>query len=93
MGLSISHKETKGDAVRKFQVTERLFLTADKSRVVSESDPDAAFLYSTPGKDVPYDEAVAFGLVEAAPVDEPEVVAPKRRRPPANKERTPEGDK
>jgi hypothetical protein len=38
------------------KVDKRLYYTADKSRVVEEGDPDAAFLYATPGIEVPADE-------------------------------------
>lgn len=63
----------------KYTADRRLWLTADRARVVEDGDPEAAFLYLTPGKSVPLDEARAFGLVS----DEP-----KGKAAPANKART-----
>jgi hypothetical protein len=44
--------------------TQRLCLTADKKRVVPEGDPKAAFLYATPGDEIPDSAAEMFGLVD-----------------------------
>ena len=62
------------------EINRRLFLTADRSRVVEAGDPEAAFLYATPGKRIPTDEAERYGLLgntpeavaEPAPEIEPE---------------------
>ena len=40
----------------------RMFLTADRSRVVGEGDPDAASLYASPGSRLPDDAVKQFGL-------------------------------
>lgn len=40
----------------------RLYLTADKARVVEDGDPSAAFLFATPGVVIPAAEATALGL-------------------------------
>lgn len=61
------------------QATERLYLTADKSRVVAEGDPAGASLWAAPGDEIPDDDAARFGVVDGA--------APKTRRGGANKER------
>lgn len=37
--------------------TERLWLTADKSEIVADGDPDAAFLLAVPGRPIPPDYA------------------------------------
>ena len=42
---------------------ERLYLTADKGRLVGHGDKAAAFLYATPGDEIPDDAAARFGLV------------------------------
>lgn len=42
---------------------EKLFLVADKSALVREGDERAAFLYATPGDEIPADAAEMFGLV------------------------------
>lgn len=59
-----------------------LWLTADKSKVVEDGDPKAAFLLGTAGKDVPDSEAERLGLTEtkAAPAE-------KQAAPAANKAR------
>lgn len=43
---------------------EKLFLVADKSKLVREGDESAAFLYATPGDEIPADAAEMFGLVD-----------------------------
>lgn len=42
----------------------RLWLTADKARVVEDGDPAAAFLLASPGTEIPVDEAERLGLTE-----------------------------
>lgn len=42
----------------------RLWLTADRSRVVEDGDPSAAFLLAAPGTEIPVDEAARLGLAE-----------------------------
>lgn len=49
------------------EVKERLYYTRDKSRVVPEGDPEAAFLFATPGVAVPMEEAERVGLTGKAP--------------------------
>ena len=60
-----------------FLPTERLFQTADKSKLVSQDDPAAAFLFCIPGRPIPMAIAVRYGLVvfekeQPAPVPEVE---------------------
>lgn len=43
---------------------QRLLLTADKSRLVADGDPDGATLYCTPGTEIPESAAKLFGLVD-----------------------------
>lgn len=71
------------------RLDRRLWLTADKDRVVEDGDPEAAFLLGTEGKEIPDSEAERLGLkgskkpaVQAEP--EPEV---KEKPAPANKAR------
>jgi predicted flap endonuclease-1-like 5' DNA nuclease len=42
---------------------ERLYLTADKSRLVRDGDKAAAFLYAAPGDEIPDSAVQRFGLV------------------------------
>src|SRR4051812_26203802 len=46
------------------QARERLYLTADKDRVVRDGDPKAAFLYAAQGDEIPATAAERFGLVD-----------------------------
>ena len=46
--------------------TERLYLTADASRLVAEGDPKAATLYCSPGDIIPQSAADRFKLVDGA---------------------------
>lgn len=43
---------------------ERLYLTADKKRVVAARDKNAAFLYAAIGDEIPDSAAKQFGLVD-----------------------------
>jgi hypothetical protein len=43
---------------------ERLYLNADKSKIVAEGDPKAAFLYAALGDEIPDSAASKFGLVD-----------------------------
>lgn len=45
------------------QARERLYLTADRSRLVREGDPKAAFLYAAAGDEIPASAVEKFGLV------------------------------
>lgn len=45
---------------------QRLFLTADKAELVGESDARAAFLFASPGDEIPASAAERFGLVDGA---------------------------
>jgi hypothetical protein len=49
--------------VEQWRADRRLWLTADKDRVVEDGDPEAAFLYVTPGHIVPRPEAEKLGAV------------------------------
>lgn len=40
----------------------RLFLTADKARVVEEGDAEAAYLFATPGSPIAPEDAARYGL-------------------------------
>ena len=76
MALNIEDAGPSDDYI----ATARLWLTADRSRVVPEGDPAAAFLFAIPGRAVSRAEALRYGLIEDAPA-------------PAVKERVPENTK
>lgn len=66
----------------KVTITERLYLTADKERVVKEGDPGAAFLFATPGKEISAEDAKRYGIASKKAAPKP---ADKEAEPPANK--------
>ena len=45
-----------------YKPTEKLWLTADRSRLVKDGDPEAAFLFCIPGRAIPMQEAKQYGL-------------------------------
>ncbi len=64
---------------------ERLYLTADKSRVVAYGDPKAAFLYAAEGDEIPDSAVEKFGLVDGGlkPKKATKPPAPPPAAPPA----------
>lgn len=65
----------------------RLWLTADRARVVEEGDPEAAFLFVTPGKEISDSDAEKYGLKRSAKP------GAKQADEPANKEAAPAANK
>lgn len=63
------------------ELDRKLWLTADRSKVVEDGDPEAAFLYGTAGTEVSADEAKRLG------------VAAKKAKEPANKQQAPASNK
>jgi hypothetical protein len=55
------------EAIPMVTMTERLWLTADGSRVVPDGDPAAAVLFATPGDEISEERAAELGI-GAAPV-------------------------
>jgi len=51
--------------VSTFTLTKRYWLTADKGKLVADGDPHAAFLFGSPGDEIPLTEARRFGLAKA----------------------------
>ena len=54
----------------------RLWLTADKSRLVEEGDPDAATLFCGPRDGISEADAERFGIKAAPPLEDKAVKAP-----------------
>ena len=67
----------------------RLFLNADKSKLVHECSEEAAFLYAIPGDEIPDSAAEMFGLVDGD-LPKPE---PEREPKPENKGKKAGADK
>lgn len=60
----------------------RLWLTADKSRVVEDGDPAAAFLLAAPGTEIAPDDVKRFGLrIEGTKVVLPGAEAEEPKEP------------
>jgi len=70
--------------------TQRLYLTADRKRVVPQGHKAAATLYASPGDEIPNSAAEMFGLVDGAL---PEKKGGKGKPAPANKEKQAGSDK
>lgn len=47
----------------KYIADRKLWLTADRDRVVEDGDPEARFLLAAPGRAVPEEQAVRLGLL------------------------------
>jgi hypothetical protein len=60
MGVNFDIPESSQDIV---VANERLWLTADRERVVKDGDPDAAFLLCAEGNELPRVDAERYGLV------------------------------
>lgn len=74
--------------VKMIRLDRKLWLNADKTKVVEDGDPEAAFLYGIRGHLVPENEAIKLGAVpppEEEPLKPGEVEPPKKRRPAENK--------
>lgn len=67
---------------RWVECKEPLWLTADRDRLVAGDDPEAAFLFATPGKKISREDAERYGLVKAP-----------AKKAPAKKEASPAEDK
>ena len=48
-----------------YESDRRLYLTADRDRVVGEGDPDARFLFAVPGSRIRAEDAERYELVKA----------------------------
>lgn len=77
--------------------TVRLCLTEDRARLVPDTDPDARWLFCTPGAAISRVDAKRYGLL-VEPEPEPEVepepkVEAKQAAAPANKARGRAADK
>ena len=77
------------------QTEERLFLTADRERIVAEDDPEAAFLFASPSDRVSVEDAVRYGLIKGkakaeVPAEAPaaEAETPAEPAKPAAKKRS-----
>lgn len=80
MALKIITKVDIDPSLRKVIARERLFLTADRTRLVSQDQKDAAFLFCTPGVEILESDAVRFGLLKEEVAE-----VPKREEPEGEK--------
>jgi enoyl-CoA hydratase/carnithine racemase len=85
------------------QARERLYLTADRDRIVREGDPKAAFLYAALGDEIPASAAERFGLhdgrlpqarvAKAKEPADPAAANPKAPKAAGGKQQTPAENK
>jgi hypothetical protein len=87
----MAFKVTQHSETNKWvEAGETMWLTADRERLVPDGSPEAAFLFSTPGKRISVEEAQKYGLVKgkAKPADKQKAKAEdKQAKPAANKSR------
>ena len=74
------------------QPEERLWLTADREKIVAEDDPLAAFLFATPSDRISVEDAERYGLIRSGkaskPTPPPPPPPPRPLEPPAPKKRS-----
>jgi hypothetical protein len=76
---------TEVDMPSKFVTDRKLWLTADKSEVVEDGDPRAAFLLASAGKEIDAETAERYGLSGKAKGGKPNAEAKAVTAPPENK--------
>lgn len=69
MGLQVHKPEGRDFVV----LDEKVWLTADRERLVPDGHGDAAYLFGTPGKRVDAETAKRYGLAESEEQPEPTV--------------------
>ena len=86
MALVYQLSPSRLDTARAFTCTEKLWLTADRSRLVPDGSAEAAFLFCVPGRQIPMRDAVHYGLATMAGAVSPgpEVKAEVASVPPVN---------
>ncbi len=68
----------ESETVEWVTATETLWLTVDRDRLVVDGDPEAAFLFTTPGKRISLDDARQYGLLKGKPEKAEVVAAPEK---------------
>ncbi len=68
----------ESETVEWVTATETLWLTVDRDRLVEDGDPEAAFLFTTPGQRISLDDAREYGLVKGKPEKAEVVAAPEK---------------
>lgn len=63
-----------------YTLTERTYVNGDRSRVVAESDPEAAFLLGNAGMKISDAEARRLGLIEGDEADDEDEEKPGAER-------------
>lgn len=70
---------------KTYQTPIRLAKTQE-GRIVPYEDPEAAFLYASPGQEIPLEEARAAGLLKQVEALENKMVAPADNKQTKNKQ-------
>lgn len=88
MGIEITDRKEKP---MPYKSDVALYLNADKTKVVHEGDPDAAFLLVGAGSEIDESEAEKYGLKSSTNAEDKAVAAPeedKAAEPPAPRRST-----
>jgi pyruvate/2-oxoglutarate dehydrogenase complex dihydrolipoamide acyltransferase (E2) component len=66
----------ENETMAHYIAEEKLCLNADRTKVLKDGDPDAAFLFATPGKRISVEDAEQYGLTNLAYEGNPKEVKP-----------------
>ena len=81
MGMRIAYLDHgTAKTTGNFVSPSKLFINADRTKVVAETDPEAAFLLAMPGDAIQMDEAIRLGLVKEEGLKMKEPVKNKQRQ-------------
>lgn len=81
MGMRIAYlDEGAAKVAGSFVSPSKLFVNADRTKVVAETDPEAAFLLAMPGDAIQMDDAIRLGLVKEAALKMKDPVQNKQRQ-------------
>ncbi len=72
---------------------ERMYTNAAQTRLVRAGSPDAAFLYATPGTEIPESAVKRFGIVNGRKFTKEPAPAKKAKTPAADKAKKPAENK
>ena len=93
MGLKINLLEEVPAIPGGFKATTRLWLNADRTKLVPEGDEECAFLFCGVGETVSKTDAEKYGLLKPKAEKQAEAPADKQAAKPADKQRKKGEDK
>jgi pyruvate/2-oxoglutarate dehydrogenase complex dihydrolipoamide acyltransferase (E2) component len=66
----------ESETMAHYIADSEMWLNADRTKVLEAGDPDAAFLFATPGKRITVEDAELYGLTKLAKEENPKEVKP-----------------